>query len=434
MKDYAISKRKTMFFLIITLCFYVLCACNNKKDIQTIDTTPYFTDESYIYILSGVDFIKKNSSQAYEDLQSGDFKTAAEIFRQKLKELDDTETSEYLWWSNALAIAYVIMDEIELAHETMDKLLAIAEEEGTDAITLVALYNNKGNIEKRMIPLDSEIEAQDSLDYYLKAYKYAHDYGADKYLEMVVNTNKALVGPASVLSIHDVKLDSMADEMSKLAAQEREFLGAYQMISVFNFKNLGSVYQMQEKYKKAENSYKKALEIYDDMNELNTNIELVKAGIHHDIARCYMDWGKPEKAEEEYDIAISLYESNRTFLKGNLRTVYINKGMNCRLLGVYEDGMDYLTKGLELCSPNSLDEGIACMNMASNFFVRGMYEECVPLELKAYKIMIDYNQPIQEDVKKSLKAIYHRVTDVPEQIETSFEEWLEKKMEELEDE
>lgn len=51
--------KKTMRFLIITLCFCVLCACNNKKDIQTIDTTPYFTDESYIYILSGVDFIKK---------------------------------------------------------------------------------------------------------------------------------------------------------------------------------------------------------------------------------------------------------------------------------------------------------------------------------------------------------------------------------------
>lgn len=434
MKDCKNILKKIISLLIISFSFCVLYACDNKRNMQTIDTTPYFTDELFIYILSGDDFMKEEANQAYENLYKGDFKTAATVFEQRLKEMDEIQTREYIWLSNALAIAYAIMDETEQAFEVMNKAVVIAEEDGADSLTLAALYNNKGNIENRMARLSPKIKRQDSLECFLKATEYARNYGDNKYLEMVIRTNKALVKGLSVMSIHDAELDSMAEEMSEIVEQEREFLGTSQMLSVFNYKNLGTIYQRQEKYKKAEKSYTKALEIYNNLAEVDTNIELVKAGIHHEIARCYMVWGKPEKAEEEYDITISLYESNRTYLKGNLRTVYVNKGMNCRRLGLYDEGMDYLEKGLELSSPNSQDEGIIYMNMASNLFDRGMYEECVPLELKAYKIMVDYNQPIQEDVKKSLKAIYYRVTDVPEQIETSFEEWLEKKMEELEDE
>lgn len=430
------TRKKILIIILIILGANLFCSCSKKRVVEE-DVSSYIIGDTFIYLLSEVEVIREEMPHAYNNLKSGKYEAAGLDFLEKVKEVEKTHESDqtqFYIWNNVLAISYDLMDETERANDILVKTIQSAEADGADVEILVSLYNNKGIMENHMAGLNPESSIADAQSYFSNALKYARDYGTDQYKEMIIRTNTSLIQAGNIDEVNSAKWDQVETEMLNLIDQEQKIIGLPRIVSIYNYRNLGTIYRYQEKYKKSEKSHKKALQLCEKMPDLGVDINRIKGITIAELAQTYYKWGKFEEAIAEYDTVFKIYEKYNPPLKRQLRKYYINRGLTYDLSELYEEGMACHEQALRLSKPYSRDRGIIHMNMAANYFARGMYEECVPLELKAYKVMIDYNQPIQEDVRWSLEAIYHRVTDVPEQIETSFEEWLEKKMEELEDE
>lgn len=89
----------------------------------------------------------------------------------------------------------------------------------------------------------------------------------------------------------------------------QNIIGMPRVVSIYNYKNLGTVYRYQEKYKKSEKSHKKALQLCDIVPDLNVNIDRIRGMISAELALTYYKWGKSEEAIAGYDTVMTLFEN-----------------------------------------------------------------------------------------------------------------------------
>jgi tetratricopeptide (TPR) repeat protein len=165
---------------------------------------------------------------------------------------------------------------------------------------------------------------------------------AEKYIEKIKDNKenqRFLLGLYYYLGSISIDLGNMEEaEMYFIRCLDLADKLGYRKEKIGPLVNLATVYKRKQDYEKAEEFYKKALELTDSEDERNV--------IYNNLAFLYLDKDEPDKAIEYFKKSVEI-----DLRKGDKKRAgehMLNLGLAYTLIGDLENAKKYLDEGLDL--------------------------------------------------------------------------------------
>jgi tetratricopeptide (TPR) repeat protein len=209
---------------------------------------------------------------------------------------------------------------------------------------------------------------------------------AEKYIEKIKDKDdeklKLLLGLYYYLGSISIDLGNMegAEMYFTKCSDLADKLG-YRKAKIGPLVNLATVYKRKQDYEKAEEFYKKAVELTDSEDE--------RAVIYNNLAFLYFDKGEPDKAIEYFKKSVEIDEKIGD--KRRAGEHMLNLGLAYTLIGDLENAKKYLDEGLDLAKQtgNKFWEAMGYKYIGIYNSKAGNLKEAEEHLLKSYKMFRD---------------------------------------------
>lgn len=398
--------KKIKLVVVIIVMAIFLIACKPVQEATLMDDTWYVMTETDILMLCETDESQKEYLEAIKLLKGDSHSVEAAI--EKLKSMEQTVEVK-----NALGIGAVCLAKFEEAEKYFNSAYEMAEKDSH----IISILNNQIYI---INCLDKELWSAPAMDKY--------NILSEKEIS---NPIQALIVSSNWLMFEE-KIDTVEDPaailisgLEKLLKKEKNILGSNQMVGIFNYLRLASLYIEMEI------DIQKGIDYLNEAMKLNAETyrhPIIDIAVYGNLSDVYASQKEYDRSLEYSDKCIEKEEA--FYIEGHpyLIGAYLSKGLTLYRAGRYDDAIDSYEKTIQKMEPNDVDLGTACINMGLSYYKKGEMEKAIEYFTKSYG-MYSANGAQQEYIDMA-KDMLQRMYDEGGYSEKApdFDKWMQEQI------